>query len=332
MRRVHNQTVDDEATETNTEESTMVESNTENTSTKAMTDGGTETIRDSDEVRSCNDEVRYHSADGHLYAYRENDEHVVVSRGREPRDRWTKRVPAERDAVLAGEHLWTIPENWQHRLNIKGAGHARYAVYRIPETGVDVLVTVPSKTQLVDAWYSIKRVGTLNVTYDGGIAWDKLDTTIETLRDIEEVSDDVVEALERLHQRRRSFERKFTERVNKHGKEALMGHDHGPVTVDQWTADPWKERFQVDDIVQDFLDLNNLTRGAVVRELYRDNILPHYPTVRVDVEEDEGIPDGYDIHALVEAGASDAEIIDYLVTEYCDLMTQADWAEIRGTE
>ena len=332
MRRMHNQTVGGEEAETSAKESTITDSNTDNTSTEAMTDGGTETIRDSDEVRFSNDDVRHHSADGYLYAYRENDEHVVVSRGRESRDRWTKRVPAERDAVLAGEHLWTIPENWQHRVKIKGPAEANYGVYHIPESGVDVLVTVPNKTRIVDAWYGVKRVGTLNVTYDGEIAWDKLDTTIETLRDIEEVSHDVVEALERLYQHRRSFERKFTERVNKQGKEALMGHDHRPVTVDQWTADPWKERFHVDHIVQDFLDLNNLMRDAVVRELYRDNILPHYPTVRVDVEEDEGIPDGYDIHALVEAGASDAEIIDYLVTEYCDLMTQADWAEIRDTE
>lgn len=91
----------------------MTELNTDDTSTKTIADGGTETIRNYDEVRHSRDDVRNYSADGHLYAYREGDEHIVVSRGNKPRTRWTKRVPAERDAVLTGEHLWTIPENWR---------------------------------------------------------------------------------------------------------------------------------------------------------------------------------------------------------------------------
>ncbi|MCQ4334376.1 hypothetical protein KM295_13005 [Natronomonas sp. F2-12] len=332
MRRVHNQTVGDEEAETSIKGSAMTESNTDNTSTEAMTDGSTETIRDSDEVRFSNDDVRHYSADGHLYAYRENDEHVVVSRGRESRDRWTKRVPAERDAVLAGEHLWTIPENWQHRVKIKGPAEASYGIYHIPESGVDVLVTVPNKTQLVDAWYGVKRVGTLNVTYDGGIAWDKLDTTIESIRDIEEISDDVVEALESLHCRRHKFERKYVKEIGRCGEDALVGHTSGPVSIQQWTAEPWGDRFQVDHLVRRVLDIDRETQETVVRILSEENIVPHYPLVRVDVEEDEGIPDGYWIRALVEAGVSAAEAIDYLITEHYGLMTQANWADIRESE
>jgi hypothetical protein len=321
---------DDGETESNTEEPTMTESNTDSTSPKAMADGGTEQIRDSNEVRHSDDEVRRYSADGHLYAYREGDEHVVVSRGNESRTRWTKRVPAERDAVLAGEHLWTVPENWEHRVNIKGAAEARYAIYHIPETGVDVLVTVPNKNHLVDAWYGVKRVGNLTVTYDDEIAWDELETLIENARDVEEVSDDAVEALETLHRRRRSFERKFAEGVDMYAEEALFERAHEPVSVQEWTTDPWGDIFHVDDLVQDFLDLDNETRDEVLKNLEARNVIPHYPAVRVDVEEGEGVPDGYDIRALVEAGASGAETIDYLITEHYDLMTQTDWAEVRG--
>lgn len=321
---------DDEETESNTEESTMTESNTGDTNAKAMADGGTEQIRDSNEVRHSDDEVRRYSADGHLYAYREGDEHVVVSRGNEPRTRWTKRVPAERNAVLAGEHLWTVPENWEHRVNIKGAAEARYAVYHIPETDVDVLVTVPNKNHLVDAWYGVKRVGTLTVTYDDEIAWDELETLIENARDVEEVSDDAVEALETLNRRRRSFEREFAEGVDMYAEEALFERAHEPVSVKEWTTDPWGDIFHVDDLVQDFLDLDNETRDEVLENLEARSVIPHYPTVRVDVEEGEGVPDGYDIRALVEAGASGAETIDYLITEHYDLMTQTDWAEVRG--
>jgi len=295
-----------------------------------IADGGTEQIRDSNEVRHSDDEVRRYSADGHLYAYREGDEHVVVSRGNEPRTRWTKRVPAERDAVLAGEHLWTVPENWEHRVNIKGAAEARYAVYHIPETDVDVLVTVPNKNHLVDAWYGIKRVGTLTVTYDDEIAWDELETLIENARDVEAVSDDAVEALESLNRRRRTFEREFAEGVDMYAEEALFERAHEPVSVKEWTTDPWGDIFHVDDLVQDFLDLDNETRDEVLKNLEARNVIPHYPAVRVDVEEVEGVPDGYDIRALVEAGASGAETIDYLITEHYDLMTQTDWADVRG--
>lgn len=321
---------DDEETETTSEETTMAESDTDDTTSKAMADGGSEDIRGSSEVRASDDAVRHYSADGHLYAYREGDEHVVVSRGNEPRTRWTKRVPAERDAVLAGEHLWTIPENWEHRVNIKGAAESRYSIYTIPEADVDVLVTVPNKNHLVDAWYGVKRVGELSVTYDDEIDWDELEDTIETARDIEEVSDDVVEALEKLHRLRRSFEREFVEGVDMHAEEALFYRAHEPVSVQEWTVEPWGDIFEVEHLVQDFLDLDRETQDAVLKQLEESNAIPYYPTVRVDVEERKNIPDGYDIRALVEAGASGAETIDYLITEHYDLMTQTDWAEVRG--
>jgi hypothetical protein len=299
-------------------------------SSDPITDGGTEEIRDSHEVRNSDGEVRHYAADGHLYAYRDGDDHVVVSRGNEPRTRWTKRVPAEREAVLAGERLWTVPENWEHRVNIKGAAEARYNIYHIPETGVDVLVTVPNKNHLVDAWYGVKRVGTLSVTYDDEIAWGELETVIENARDVEEVSDDVVEALETLYRRRQSFDRKFAEGVDMYAEEALFERAHEPVSVQEWTADPWGDIFHVDDLVQDVLDVDNETRDGVMRNLEARNVIPHYPSVRVDVKEGEGVPKGYDIRALVEAGASGAETIDYLITEHYDLMTQTDWADDRG--
>lgn len=318
--------------EPTTEETVSPRYNSADTSATVMADGGTEQLRNSQEVRDSNDEVRRYSADGSLYAYRDGDDHVIVSRGNEPRTQWTKRVPADREAVLAGEHLWTIPENWNHRVKIKGAGNRRYAIYHIPQTGVDVLVTVPNKTRLVDAWYGVKRVGKLTVTYDGGIAWDNLESTIKAVRDIDRVSDDVVNALETLNRRRRSFEQQFVKAVNMDAQDALLGHGRDPVTVDQWTTDPWGGMLHIDSIVQDFLNLDDETIDAVLQHLYEGDVLPYHPTVRVDVEEDEGLPDGYEINALAEAGASNAEIIDYLATEYYDLMSQSDWAEFRGTE
>lgn len=297
-----------------------------------MADDDTKKVRDLHKVHLTDEEVRHYSADGLLYAYREGDEHIIVSQGNEPHTQWTKRVPAERDAVLAGEHLWTIPENWQHRVNIHSGGEAHDAIYYIPDTGVDVVVTVPSKDPLMDAWYGVKRVGTLTVTYDDKIDLKEVETTIKTSRDTKEISDDVLEALETVYRRRRRFEKKFVEEVERHAKEALFSHAREPISVNGWTAEPWEDNFSIDYHVNNVLKVDKETREAVLHVLSEANVVPRYPTVRVDVEEGEGVPEGYNILALVEAGVSGAESIDYLVTKHYDLMTETDWAEVREKE
>jgi hypothetical protein len=317
------------ATSTKIKKLTMAEYNTGNATVKALADGGTDHIRGTDEVRHTDDEVRRYSADGYLYAYREGNEHVIVSRGNEPATRWTKRVPSERNAVIPGEHLWCIPENWNHRVSIRGAAEARYAIYYIPETDVDVLLTVPNKNYLVDAWYGVKRVGELSVTYDDQIAWGQLETLIENARDSTEVSDDATKALETLYRRRHQFDQEFTDAVNMHAEDALFERAHEPVSVREWTTDPWGDVFHVDYQLKEFLDLDNETRDEVLENLRVQNVIPYYPTVRVDVEDGKAIPNGYNIRAIVEAGASGAESVDYLITEYYDLMTQTDWAQVR---
>lgn len=317
--------------EPTTEDPVVPDSNSNEPGRTVMADGGTEDIRDLAEVTYNGDDVRRYSADGVLYAYRDGDDHVIVSRGNVNRTWWTMRYPAERDAVIAGERLWTIPENWNHRLKIKSDGERRYAIYHIPETGVDVLVTVPTETDLADARYGIERVGTLTVTYEGSVTWDELESTIEALRDRNWDTDEIVDALETLNGHRRSFEQEFAEAVDMHAENALLGRDH-PVTIQQWTPDLWVEVFPVADIVQDFVELDDKTAESVVYTLREGDVLPYYPTVRVDVEEDEGIPDGYEVYALGETGASNAAILDYLATEYYDLMSWTAWAELRGKE
>jgi hypothetical protein len=317
--------------EPTTEDPVVPESNSNEPGRTVMTDGGTEDIRDLAEVTYNDDDVRRYSADGVLYAYRDGDDHVIVSRGNVNRTWWTMRYPAERDAVITGERLWTIPENWNHRLKIKSDGERRYAIYHIPETGVDVLVTVPTETDLADARYGIERVGTLTVTYEGSVTWDELESTIEALRDKNQDTDEMVDALETLNGHRRSFEQEFAEAVDMYAENALLRRDH-PVTIQQWTPDLWVEVFPVADIVQDFVELDDRAAEAAVYNLREADVLPYYPTVRVDVEEDEGLPDGYEVHALGETGASNAAILDYLATEYYDLMSWTAWAELRGKE
>lgn len=299
------------------------------------TNGEAEQIRDYRDLQHSDELVRNVSnPDGRLYAYREGEEHIVVSRGNEPRTRWTKRVRAERPAVAAGEQLWTIPDNWEQRISIKGAAEARYAIYHIPETDVDVLVSVPAKNHLVDKWYGVKRVGQLTVTYDDDIAWGALADAIETARDVEAVEDGTIAALERLYDRRDHFEHKFAEGVDEYAEEALFRRAHEPVSVSEWTTEPWGDHpFETGDVVEDVIGIDRdeaELRDAVEKELDAANVIPSYPTVRVDVEAREGLPEGYDIRALAGAGAGPAATLDYLIVEEYDLLSQTAWGAETG--
>lgn len=287
-------------------------------------------IQDNRYARNVNDGIRRYRADGILFAYCDRDQHVIVSQGQEPATKWTKRVPAERSAVISGERLWTIPENWVQKVSVRGAAEARWAIFYIPETEVDVLVTVPQKNYLVDAWYGVKRVGALTVTYADEIDWNGLEESMDGIREIDAVDADVVEALEYLVRWQDNFERKFAEEVNMYAHEAVFERADEPVSVLQWTAEPWGDIFETRPLLQDFLDIDDETLDGVERHLSTECIIPSYPEVKVDVEKRVDIPEGYDIRALVEAGASAAEAVDYLVTQKYDLEPVRKWAEIRG--
>lgn len=285
-----------------------------------------------DDVQFSDDEVRHYSADGHLYAYREGNEHVVVSRGNEPGDRWAKRVPATRTAVVEGEKLWTVPDNWEKRISIKGPGAKRYGVYHIPGSDVHVSVQEPHKNHLVDAWYSVTGVGTLTVTYADEIDWDALEEIVKRVTDSEDYAREEQEALESLYRQRRGFEREFTDAVNMHAEEALFDREHGVVSMEGWTRDPWGDhQFEVDYLIRDYLGIDNDTLDVVLRELSLESVIPSYPEVRVDIENSEGLPQGYLIRGLTEAGCSPAETVDFIMTEVGD-ETQTAWSTTRGTE
>jgi len=275
--------------------------------------------------------VRSYSADGTLYAYREDDEHVVVSNGREPGDKWTRRVPAERTAVTPGEHLWTVPGNWECRVTIDGAGASRYAIHHIPETDVGVLVSVPHKNHLVDAWYGVKSVGELTVTYADECNWDVLDDALGRYGD--EMDDDVREALERLLRRSTIFEHRLADSVDEFAEEALFER-RDAASLNGWTTEPWGDhRFDEDGhLLGEFLGIDGDTLSAVRRELSdMGQVIPSYPTVEVGVDDSEQLPDGFASRALIEAGCSPPEAIDYRHVEGLDL-SQSEWGRVRDRD
>lgn len=253
----------------------------------------TDDTRDIREIKHSSDEVRYFSADGALAAYRDGDEHIIVSNGQEPRDKWTKRVPAERETVEKHEKLWTIPSNWNARAAIDAGGMARYRIYSIPETGVDVLVMIPHKCHLADAYYTVSKIGEMTVTYADSVNPDPLNNIIDDSEELEEVPDIEVNKLKKFKRNCDEFERALESVVNEFAEEAIFGDRfvHEPVGFNGWTTDPWKDTFEIEYIMGDVIDVdvpeNRELCSRIIRTLqYDSDVIPSYPKVEIDVEEE----------------------------------------------
>lgn len=296
-------------------------------------DGGEE-IRDlqNDLLQGSHEDddlVRRYSADGTLYAYRDGGEHVVVSRGREAPHRWTKRVPAERTAVVEGEQLWTIPDNWTKKLTIR-TGETSSAIYRIPGSGVDVLVSIPSNTYLIDAWYGVKKVGQMEISFDedevdGDAFAEHIEGDTWDHPRFEEVLDTVNREFHR-------FERELVDDINEFAEEMFWDSvgDHEPV-VENYSVRADYDIYPVDEPLNRVFDFHPDLAKPVTEDLRESGAVPYYPTLEVAVSSRKSLPEGFDATALVEAGCSPSEAVDYQMVEIVG-KTPSEWADVRGTD
>lgn len=293
----------------------------------------TETEAD-DGIKSLNEAkyddslVREYGADGHLYAYREGDEHVIVSNGRDRGDKWTRRVPAERTHVAPGEQLWSIPDNWDQTYHISGENRV-WHVYHIPQTGIDIKVTVPSNNHLVDAWYHVVAVGTAVIEFAGEIDREAARQTLAEADESGEHEDAVIDGLRELVEkdyRWETFIEGFEESVNEWGPEALERSDSIPIVASDGT-DPWGEHYRIDDIV--YNAISEADTASEVEHLLHERAVPVYPRVTVGMDSDVGTD--YQIQALTQAGCSPAEALDWFYVEIVG-MSQTEWAAERDCD
>lgn len=288
--------------------------------------------RSATELRRSEELVREYTADGHLYAYRDGDEHVVVSNGRDPGDVWERRVPAERTHIAPGEHLWTIPENWDVTFRVSGG----YVIYHIPESDVDVMVSTPENCHLVDAWYGVKSVGDVSVVFDGELSRDRALAALKNAEEYDYVdaSEEAIEALRELTKEYRwsSFERAFEESVAMFAPEAFdQWDDYSAPTLPIEGGHLWGDVYEFDAEVKESLP-KGYTDMQVAREvaglLQEERAVPNHPSVTYRMDTD-AVGADYHIQALVEAGCSPAEAIDWYYVKIKGL-SQTEWAESRG--
>ena len=323
------------------ESSKVVEPNvtTDSSDATVLADGGTEQIRGYDELRHSDDKVRHYSADGYLYAYRDGAEHVVVSRGNEPETRWERRVPATRDRVVPGQQLWTIPDNWEQEI-ISKRDTIRYAIYHIPESDVYVKLSEPTNDHLVDAWYQVKAVGELDAAPVGELAsahelrqfadeyaeqhdiapaeadadamrtwadnWEVVEEDLQ--RAVEWVRDEGIDELRSVGQRKRTI-----------------------YADEQWHVAFDGERvWRPSECISREFDVDDVPVHEIITQLKDADLIPDYYRFELSID-NSAISMDYALRAVIEAGASPSEAIDYCMTKIAGL-GQTDWAAERGVD
>ncbi|MFP9191121.1 hypothetical protein ACLI4Q_05580 [Natrialbaceae archaeon A-CW1-1] len=293
-----------------------------------VTDGGEE-IRTHRNINSQR-MVREYAADGSLYAYRDGDEHVVVAKGREPATKWTKRVPAERTAVVTGERLWTIPENWECRLVISESDSDDYGIYRIPEPDVHVLLYIPTRDPITDGWYSVEAVGDVVVDCADEPISKALSSFLKGLETGDLVEREVLDALRTIERFWDTFERRYRKEVNRYAMDAFWDEFEG-CRIGNWSVDPWAEPVLTSHFLKEFCGVDGRIASETGTLLDESDVIPAYPKVKVSVEDQRGLPEGFHMRALIEAGCSPVEAVDFMMVEIL-AESPSLWGATRGED
>jgi len=253
---------------------------------QTQTDDG-RTVREIMQSDDCVRSVR--NPDGTVVAYRDGDEHVVISRGDEPRTRWTKRVPAERMDVESGDQLWTIPDNWECVAR-ESRDAIAYGIYEIDGSNNMVKLSIPTNNHLVDKWYGVKRVGS-------GLTADA-EGTLGTADDVRALADDLEsddidhvddpEALRRIADHWDAVEEDL--QMAEHWV-AGEGIDQQrpvpqPLHLDDWATEFQTRVFKPGEVIEREVDLSDLdTDTSLLLDALRDDdLLPSHYRFRISLE------------------------------------------------
>lgn len=300
----------------------------------AIADGGQEIREYRGDIEFSDGQVRRYSADGTLYAYQEGDDHVVVSRGREPATKWTDRVPATVERPVPGQKRWTIPDNWEKRAVSKRDTIA-YGLFYVPDSDVWARVSIPTNDRLVDAWHRVQAVGNLNAKPAGKIGSRheiiEFANEYEDRYDAEGVEDEA-EVIREIAKNWEVVEKELdmaTDWVCPDGLDHIRVGDQPISTDEDWVIEFYDMIFRPEEALERVVDLPDDIQLSIILDELAD-LLPDRYRFELTLD-DSSIDMEYYIQGLIEAGVSPAEAVDYYMVEVKG-WTQTEWADKRGVD
>lgn len=298
------------------------------TGRQMLTDGGhVDSSTDADTTR---ERVTRYVNDSDITVFREADQHVVVIDEGTSRDNSVMRVPANRTATVAGETLWVIPSNWEPCFRVRERPVDKM-VFRIPETSAIILVRLPHTDQ-GERTYEVEKIGSFYIRPANDIDAHAYDDAIAERRNQDESDADLVEALINFQRGWMQFSYEYRVRLQKEGEQTLIDEFYSSKvpTYDSWEICPWDEDqdYRLRDIVRDVSPSREYAED-IFMVLMESGALLHRPRMRVRISEYRDHWLGYEVQALIEAGCSPGEAIDYIAVDVRDEAVTS-WANTRG--
>ena len=274
------------------------------------------------------------ASDESVSVARDGDEYLIVGNNESEREEDAvsiERVPAVRHAVVPGERLWKIPDNWTQYIRVHGDGVPDRILYKIPDPSVTVVIRTPRQDDSDDTRYEVEHVGRPVLELVEEPDRDALHDLISTVEEQDDASEAVVAALQSIEDDWHDLKRAYHSYMDRHGGEMVWGmfKSEGQEIIESWSVNPWDTEQDITRFIPDSRDIDTEVLRQVAGRLVDVGVVSPSPDFEIALENEKGLPTGYFVQALTEKGCSPTEIVDWVMVKTRG-HTPSTWSDVRG--
>lgn len=227
------------------------------------------------------------ASDENVSVARDGDEYLIVGSNESEREEDAvsiERVPAIRHAVVQGERLWRIPDNWTQHLHVHYDDAPDRILYWIPDPAVNVVVRTLRQDDSDDIRYEVEHVGSAVPQLDEEPDRDELRGLISTVEEQDDESEAVLVALQRVEDKWHQFVREYRGDIDKRGSEMVWGmfKTEGQGIVESWSINPWETEQDITRFIPGSRDIDNEVLSQVAIRLVDAGVVSPSPAFAVD--------------------------------------------------
>jgi len=287
------------------------------------------------ETRTERDEqdITQSAGDNTVSVVRDGDEYLVIGSDAENAETDSigiDREPAIRHAVVQGEQLWRIPNNWKQYLRVRNDDAPDQILYRIPDPSVCVVVRAPQQDDINDTRYLVEKVGSVETPLVETPDREAHRDLISKIEEQDDASEAVLKQLRNIEDQWVDFDRTYKQYMKKWGDEEVWGlfQTKDERVVESWSFDPWEADQDITEFVPAHHKIDTDVLSRVAARLVNAGVVSPSPAFEVRIKDGEMLPPGYFVQALAESGCSPAEIVDWIMVKTRG-HTPSTWSDVR---